>query len=483
MSAVQHTRFASPVTLLREWAERNDRQELHEALFVGFTVDLPFLEKVAIPVARGLGARTAVIGDAAQGLHDPVDVRMAGRSYLHGLATCRGAFHPKVVLLVGEHACRLAVGSGNPTLSGWGANDELWTVVETEEGDSHALLADLADWLGELPSAVSLAPWSASHLAELAALLTEQHVNAPAGPEAGPRLLHNLRQSLLDQLPFGPVDELHAYAPFIDEASHALSALVDRLVPRRVTLGIQPRWSSYDAGTIKAALSGSSAQIRLLDETRMRHGKFIEWQTGGRRYALTGSANLTRAALGTSTRDGGNCELAVLAADTLPLLPEEGRIAPLASLVGRTILPFTSNGQALVLLGAKTDSEGLHVSLARSRPVPVAISTSPDGSPGSWTEIGFVPQGHWPVPSRSPRSRAPRLAPPVSGRTAAPPSRPLSSSTALCTAHAATGPTAGPACDMTTRRRCCSPTSVPHAASRPICCACASSPPERPRLG
>ncbi|MDX3640667.1 hypothetical protein P1P70_14695 [Streptomyces sp. MB09-02B] len=318
---------------------------------------------------------------------------MAGRSYLHGLATCCGAFHPKVVLLVGEHACRLAVGSGNPTLSGWGANDELWTVVETEEDDSHTLLADLADWLGELPSAVSLAPWSASHLAELSALLTERHVNAPAGPEAGPRLLHNLRRSLLEQLPLGPVDELHAYAPFIDEAGHALSALVDRLVPRRVTLGLQPRWSSYDAGTVKAALGGSSAQIRLLEETRMRHGKFIEWQSNGRRYALTGSANLTRAALGASTRDGGNCELAVFSTDTAPLLPEEGRTAPLTSLVGRTIRPFTSTGHTLVLLGAKTDSEGLHVSLARSWPAPVAISTSADGSPGSWTEIGSIPQG------------------------------------------------------------------------------------------
>ncbi|MFH9728064.1 hypothetical protein ACH4M4_34625 [Streptomyces sp. NPDC017254] len=390
MSAVRHTRFASPVTLLHEWAED---QALHEALFMGFTVDLPFLEKVAIPLARGMGARTAVIGDAAQGLHDPVDVRMAGRGYLHGLATCRGAFHPKVVLLVGEHACRLAVGSGNPTLSGWGANDELWTVVETEENESHALLADLADWLDELPTAVSLAPWSASHLAELAALLTERHVNAPAAPEGGPRLLHNLRRSLLDQLPSGPVDEVHAYAPFVDEAGHALSALVDRLAPRRFTLGLQPRWSSYDAEAVKAALGASSAQIRLLDETRMRHGKFIEWQTGGRRYALTGSPNLTRAALGTSTRDGGNCELAVLGTDTLPLLPDEGRVTPLASLKGRTIRPFTSTKQALVLLGAKTDSEGLHVSLAHARPEPVAIGTSPDGSPGSWTEIGSVPAG------------------------------------------------------------------------------------------
>ncbi|MEU2054232.1 hypothetical protein [Streptomyces bungoensis] len=393
MSTAQHTRFASPVTLLREWSERSDRQALHEVLFLGFTVDLPFLEKVAIPVARGLGARTAVIGDAAQGLYDPVDVRMAGRSYLHGLAACHGAFHPKVVLLIGEHACRLAVGSGNPTLSGWGANDELWTVVETEDDDSHALLADLADWLNALPSVVGLAPWSAGHIRELAALLTERHVNAPAGADSGSRLLHNLHRSLLDQLPLGPVDELHAYAPFVDEAGHALSALVDRLVPARTTLGLQPRWSSYDAGTIRTALGGSEVRIRLLDETRMRHGKFIEWHADGRRHALTGSANLTRAALCTSTKDGGNCELAVLAADTLPLLPEEGRVTTLASLTGRTIRPFDSAGHLLVLLGAKTDSEGLHVSLARSQPTPVVISTSPDGSPGSWSEAGTIPAG------------------------------------------------------------------------------------------
>ncbi|QIQ01708.1 hypothetical protein [Streptomyces liangshanensis] len=393
MSAAHHTRFASPVTLLREWSERSDQQALHEVLFLGFTVDLPFLEKVAIPVARGLGARTAVIGDAAQGLYDPVDVRLAGRSYLHGLASCRRAFHPKVVLLVGEHACRLAVGSGNPTLSGWGANDELWTLVETEDDDSHALLADLADWLETLPSAVELAPWSTSHLAELAALLTERHVNAPAGPESGARLLHNLQQSLLDQLPLGPVDELHAYAPFVDEAGHALGALVDRLTPRRTILGLQPRWSSYDAGAIKRALGGFDAQIRFLEETRMRHGKFVEWQAGGSRYALTGSPNLTRAALCTSTRDGGNCELAVLAAGTAPLLPEQGRITSLASLTGRTIRPFQSTRYTLVLLGAKTDSEGLHVSLAHPQPLPVVISTSPDGSPGSWTQTGTIPAG------------------------------------------------------------------------------------------
>ncbi|GAB3105871.1 hypothetical protein GCM10027160_00720 [Streptomyces calidiresistens] len=393
MSEVRHERFASPLTLLREWVERRDEQRLSEALFLGFTVDLPFLEKVALPLARGSGARTAVIGDAAQGLYDPVDVRRAGRDYLHGFATCAGAFHPKVALLIGERACRLAVGSGNPTLSGWGANEELWTVLETEDDASHPLLADLADWLEELPDVVDMAPWSAGHLRELAGILAERYVAAPAGSETGPRLLHNLHHPLLDQLPPGPVDELHAYAPFIDPTGRALERIIGRTTPRRTLLGLQPRWSGYDAEAIRKALPDSSAGIRFLDETRLRHGKFLEWRIGDRRHSLTGSPNLTGAALCASTAGGGNCELAVLASDTDPLLPDEGDLVSPAELPDCTVRSVRTGPAAPVLLGAQTTDGRLTVVLARGWPTPVGIASSPDGSPGSWTDIGEVPAG------------------------------------------------------------------------------------------
>ena len=66
--------ITSPVALLNQWQGPAARDDLQDLVLLGFTVNLPFLEKVAIRTARDLGARVTVIGDAAHGVHDPVDV-------------------------------------------------------------------------------------------------------------------------------------------------------------------------------------------------------------------------------------------------------------------------------------------------------------------------------------------------------------------------------------------------------------------------
>ncbi|MGW1519801.1 hypothetical protein [Streptomyces sp. NPDC002287] len=407
MTAAVHTEFASPVSLLRAWQERPDKAPLRELLVLGFTTDLPFLEAVAVPVARALGARVAILGDAGHALHEAVDVRQAGRGYLHGVASCHGAFHPKLALLLGDDACRAAIGSGNPTQSGWGTNDELWTVVATDGMASHPLLADLADWLEELPDAVAMTPWWEEHLRHVAGLLTELHCEAPALDAEGTdvRLVHNLHRPLLDQLPAGPVDELRLYAPFVDPSGEMLRLLRERLSPADVTLGLQRRWSSYDAEGVRRAFAGHpAARVRELAETRMRHGKLIEWRTGDRWHALTGSPNLTRAALGRAVGDAPrgtgngparNCELAVLASGTDPLLPDEGPATPAPELTGSTVAGRGGAGTtpALVLLGVRADGSALETVLGR-RPEGVEVSvelSSDGGAPGSWATIGRIP--------------------------------------------------------------------------------------------
>jgi hypothetical protein len=255
--------FASPLTLLREWQARADEAELRELLLLGFTVDLPFLEKVAISAARAMGARITVVGDVAMGSYDPIDVRMAGRAYFHGLAACRGAFHPKLAVLIGEHDVVAAVGSGNPTMAGWGYNDELWTVFRTGGNGAPGGLPQIGAWLRDLPGPVSVPEYVATLLAEIAAFLTGLPVDADDSGDV--RVLHNLRTSLFDQLPRGPVDELCLYAPFFGTGD-ALEQIIGRFDPARIVVGVQERWSSYDGNAIMRALAGRESEVRRLPE-------------------------------------------------------------------------------------------------------------------------------------------------------------------------------------------------------------------------
>ncbi|MFF9498644.1 hypothetical protein [Streptomyces sp. NPDC014656] len=359
MTAVVHTGFASPASLLRDWRERQDKAPLREFLVLGHTADRPFPEAVAGP-ARALGARVAVLGDAGPAPREAADVRRAGRDHLHGVASCHGAFRPELALLLGDDACRVAIGPGDPARPGGGVEDEPWTVVATDGGASHPVLADLADWLEALPDAVAVTPWWADHLRHLADLLTELHCEAPPVEPEGPvvELAHNLREPLIDRLPTGPVDELRLYAPSADPTGEILRRLCDRLSPAEVVLGIRPRRSGHDAAGLRDALAGHPAvRIRELAGTRARHGKLAEWRVGDTWHALTGSPDLTGAALaravGDATGASGagaegparNCELAVLVTGTTPPPPDDAeRRAPRGA--GVTV-PRLSGGYAV----------------------------------------------------------------------------------------------------------------------------------------
>ncbi len=376
--------ITSPVALLNQWQGPAAHGDLQDLVLLGFTVNLPFLEKVAIRTARDLGARVTVIGDAAHGVYDPVDVRL--RSYFTAWAACRGAFHPKLALLTGDQDIVAAIGSGNPTMAGWGHNDELWTVLRSGPDGSAAGLRQLGEWLDELPQVVAVPGYAADLLHDVAIRLTA----LPVG-DGSAQVLHNLHQGLLGQLPRGPVQELCLYAPFVDQTGRALAEIIDWFDPGRVVIGLQEHWTSYDGDAVLRAAGDREVEIRLLPERYPRHGKLLEWRVSDRRHALTGSANLTCSALTLST-GGGNCELAVLTPVGESKMPE-GTCAATAHLQGRRTVSEITPTQAVLLLGALLTRAGLVVTLARAYDVDVTIETSPDGAPGTWTRIGTVPAG------------------------------------------------------------------------------------------
>lgn len=381
--------ITSPLALLDEWRGPAERGALHDFLLLGFTVNLPFLEKAAIRTARDLGARVTVVGDAAQSHFDPVDVRL--RSYITGWAACQGAFHPKLALLAGENDISVAIGSGNPTLAGWAGNDELWTVLRHGPDGTASGLRELGDWLGELPDVAAMPAYTAEVLREVAARLTA--FPGHDGDARVVKVLNNLRHGLLSQLPQGPVRELRMYAPFVDMSGPALAEIIRQFDPEHIVMGLQEHWTRYDGDAVLRATGNRTIEVRLLPEGHYRHGKLLEWDTGDGRFALTGSANLTRAALLDATADGGNCELAVLAPVEKPLMPKDGTVVAATQLQGRRTSSAMTPRPVVLLLGALLTGGGLLVTLARKYDTEVTVETSPDGAPGSWSVLGTVEAG------------------------------------------------------------------------------------------
>lgn len=115
-----------------------------------------------------------------------------------------GAFHPKLAVLVGEEDVWVAIGSGNPTTSGWGHNDaELWLVLKSNRKTGPAALSELADWLRRIHSHVKMPTWIASTVIDIADMVTPE-VTDDSVPAL--RVLSNLDTPIIDQLPAAEVN-------------------------------------------------------------------------------------------------------------------------------------------------------------------------------------------------------------------------------------------------------------------------------------
>ena len=332
-----------------------------EILILSYTAALEFFERFALGAARATQARVSVIADATMVTADPAVVRGAGRTYLDARAVCPAsrAFHPKLLVIAGAEHATVAVGSGNLTLAGWHHNAELWASLHADATTGHGALRGVAGFLRALvPAGVRVSHGAAPALERVA-----DRLDALPAQEAGATVVSSVFGPIIEQLPAGPVDELLLYAPFFDAEAAAVERLIERFAPGRLTVGVQPALTVVDGAKLADLLVRHSGEAVEVLEDRYRHGKLIEWCVDGRRFALTGSPNLSRPALLRAVGDGGNCELGLITEIAESLAPPLGQTLHAGQLGAIVRRPPKDHAPAVVLLGATATDEGLRLLL------------------------------------------------------------------------------------------------------------------------
>jgi len=304
------------------------------------------------------------------------------RWLLRGIRT-GGAFHPKSYLAVSSSSATLLVGSGNLSADGLDDGREVFTTFRSGTAADDAALAAWLSWMRRL---VEIA--GDTTLAERFQDLEGRIPPAPGmGLTAPSPLLHNLDTPITSQLASviaeagARVEELWLSAPFYDADAAAVGVLLDVLKPQRIQLFVTGS-TSVNGDRLAERLTTSGAQVTVVgyEPDRFVHAKLIGVITGDQGWLLSGSANLSRAALTLTPTTHGNVELAVLTtldADELRAV----FVPPSMTLGQRSLDDLTS-----LVFRADPETETLPVRLVTATAVAdgrVEIVTEPQPS-ASW---------------------------------------------------------------------------------------------------
>ncbi|MEI7636791.1 MAG: hypothetical protein WCJ37_05755 [Syntrophus sp. (in: bacteria)] len=258
------------------------------SLITTFNAYLPFYEDVVLRHLMGNGVRHNVLMmDASQaslavGRHPP---RSAGRYYTLAPIKVSGAFHPKIILLVGKKKGTLLVGSHNLTLSGFGYNREMsnlihyrdvddaevttiftsvWqSVLSWAESESYALPGQIIDMIKRVQD---FAPWfqnSTGTLSERCCVLSSTHDAV------------HLWQQLITFAGIERVKRVIISGAFFDANLSFIKRVRDELAPEELFVGIDPASVQFPVGSKLPGVSFVNCARLAIAENDDKQGGYL----------------------------------------------------------------------------------------------------------------------------------------------------------------------------------------------------------------
>ncbi len=234
-----------------------------------------------------------------------------GKKYIVNPIEMKEAFHPKVILLLGQTCAKLVVSSANITISGYLKNNEIFNVFEYD--DKHP------ENLTVITSAISffeqLNNRSFNHDKSLFEEIKNLIYYGKTSKNEELQLIHNLNEPILSQVAeiINDVIVIDIAVPYYDNSATALKSIYSSFPNAKINLYLQQKKCKFPLAHKNTDFINYICGFNECGESNtFYHGKVFRFTTQNAVYYLYGSANCTQSALCKSANDNGNIECCVL---------------------------------------------------------------------------------------------------------------------------------------------------------------------------
>lgn len=300
---------------------RNGKYEV--SVIATFNAYFPFYEQVLLPHLKSSGSRQNVIlmdaevcGDTL--MIDSLRPQFAGKEYFLLPIKAGGAFHPKLIILLGRQRGLLLVGSHNLTLAGFSHNRELtnrFVMTDTEDVVSRVPFqtawAFINAWATQLPESLqhmlhgieTFAPWLAGPVS------SEDESPLIGVLPKGRSLMEQVGQHIPQR-----IKRIIVTGPFFDNDLAFLKHLQKEYHPSEFIIGIDPKTVVIDAQASEVLPTAKFVTTDCLRGGKgYLHAKAVLFEAqDGSEVLISGSANPSKPAWISPANKDGNAETIVI---------------------------------------------------------------------------------------------------------------------------------------------------------------------------
>ena len=290
------------------------------ALLTTFNFEISYFERTILNSLYDKNIRNIELFVDADELEKAVSESMdnnLNRKYIANPIRINSAFHPKVVLLLGEEKAKLIVSSANIKTSGYTLNNEIYNVFEYSK-DNIENLNLINDAITFFEKLNAMAYYQDTQIFNKINDLIYRYRKSDNNDI---KLIQNLESPVITQLKniiTDKVESIDIAVPYYDNELLAYKDLSTTFECTNINLYLQNGLSTFpiDYNSANGIVRPDKLNIYLTlknnGKKNFYHGKVFRINTENSSYILYGSSNCTLSALSKTYHDGGNIECNIL---------------------------------------------------------------------------------------------------------------------------------------------------------------------------